>query len=273
MADPVDLVLFDLGGVLIELSGVRVMLELTGIESEEELWRRWLTCRWVRRFESGGCPETEFAAGVVADWRLELSPAAFLEAFRSWPVGPLPGAEELVAQTRMSVATGCFSNTNALHWQDFAAWSLAGLFDHRFLSFELGLLKPDSAAFARVAAMLGIPAERVLFLDDNAMNVAGAAAAGFQAVRAVGVDEARQRLAEAGVLAAARLAAGAQGALARPHTPPSCPHARQSSRTVGAPAAGWTRRDPDKPIMEYPAAARLQSRTIMDKNGHDRTSR
>jgi glucose-1-phosphatase len=203
VAGPVDLVLFDLGGVLIELSGVRAMLELTGIESEQELWRRWLTCRWVRRFESGGCSETEFAAGVVADWQLEISPNAFLKAFRQWPVGPLPGAAELVARTRLSVATGCFSNTNVLHWRDhIAGWPLAGLFDHRFLSFELGLLKPDTAAFIQVAGMLGVPAERVLFLDDNALNVAGAAAAGFQAARAAGVDEACQRLAEAGVLGA-----------------------------------------------------------------------
>jgi glucose-1-phosphatase len=201
VADPVELVLFDLGGVLIELAGVRPMLELTGIESEEELWRRWLTCRWVRRFESGACSETEFAAGVVADWQLDISPAAFLDAFRSWPVGPLPGAAELVAQTRSSVATGCFSNTNALHWHDrISAWPLTSLFDHRFLSFELGLLKPDVGAFAQVADMVQVRASRVLFLDDNAMNVAGAASAGFQAIRVAGVDEARQRLAEAAVL-------------------------------------------------------------------------
>jgi HAD superfamily hydrolase (TIGR01509 family) len=201
VAGPVDLVLFDLGGVLIEVPGVRAMLELTGMASEEDLWRRWLTCRWVRRFESGGCSETEFAAGVVADWQLDISPAAFLEAFRDWPAGPLPGAAELVAQTRASVATGCFSNTNALHWHNHvAAWPLASLFDHRFLSFELGLLKPDIAAFAQVADRLDVPAERVLFLDDNAMNVAGAAAAGFQAARVAGVEEARQRLAEAAVL-------------------------------------------------------------------------
>jgi glucose-1-phosphatase len=201
VAEPVDLVLFDLGGVLIEVTGVRAMRDLTGIESEEDLWRRWLTCRWVRRFESGGCSETEFAAGVVADWQLELSPAAFLDAFQGWATGPLPGAAELVAQTRSSVPTGCFSNTNALHWHDhIAAWPLVSLFDRRFLSFELGLLKPDTAAFAHVADLLEVPAERVLFLDDNAMNVAGAAAAGFQAARAAGVAEARQCLAEAGVL-------------------------------------------------------------------------
>jgi glucose-1-phosphatase len=204
VSEPVDLVLFDLGGVLIEVPGVRAMLELTGMASEEELWRRWLTCRWVRRFESGGCSEAEFAAGLVADWQLDLSAAAFLGAFRDWPAGPLPGAAELVAQTRARVATGCFSNTNALHWRDhIAAWPLTGLFDHRFLSFELGLLKPDVAAFAQVAALLGVPAERVLFLDDNAVNVAGAVAAGFQAARAAGVDEARQCLIEAAVLGAA----------------------------------------------------------------------
>jgi glucose-1-phosphatase len=201
VAEPVDLVLFDLGGVLIELAGVPAMLELTGMESEEDLWRRWLTCRWVRRFESGGCSESEFAVGMVADWQLELSPAAFLEAFQAWPTRPLPGAAELVAQTRANVVTGCFSNTNALHWNGhIAAWPLASLFDHRFLSFELGSLKPDAAAFAQVADLLGMPAQRVLFLDDNAVNVAGAAAAGFQAVRAVGVEEARQRLTEVAVL-------------------------------------------------------------------------
>ena len=201
VADGVDLVLFDLGGVLIELAGVRAMLKLTGIEGEEELWRRWLTCRWVRRFESGGCSETEFAAGVVADWQLDISASAFLTAFRDWPTRPLTGAADLVAQTRASVATGCFSNTNALHWHDhIATWPLATLFDHRFLSFELGLLKPDVAAFAQVAHLLEMPARRVLFLDDNAMNVAGAAAAGFQAARVTGVGEARQRLVEAGVL-------------------------------------------------------------------------
>jgi glucose-1-phosphatase len=203
VAESVDLVLFDLGGVLIEVSGVRGMLELTGMGSEEELWRRWLACPWVRRFESGGCSETEFAAGVVADWRLDLSPAAFLDAFRDWPTGPLPGATELVAQTRASVATGCFSNTNALHWHGhISAWPMAGLFDHRFLSFELGLLKPDVAAFAHVAGLLEVPAGRVLFLDDNPVNVAGAAAAGFQAAHAAGVGQARQRLIEATVLGA-----------------------------------------------------------------------
>jgi HAD superfamily hydrolase (TIGR01509 family) len=201
VAEPIDLVLFDLGGVLIDVPGVHAMIELTGMASEDDLWQRWLTCQWVRRFESGACSEAAFADGVVTDWQLELSPAAFLEAFRNWPNGPLPGAAQLVAQTKARVTTGCFSNTNAMHWDDhISTWPLVDLFDYWFLSFEMGMLKPDVAAFTQVAASLPVPAERVLFLDDNALNVAGAAAAGFSAARVVGVDEARERLVEAGVL-------------------------------------------------------------------------
>lgn len=49
-----EAVVFDLGGVLAEFGGMESMRRLSGIVDDEELWRRWLTCRWVRRFEGGG---------------------------------------------------------------------------------------------------------------------------------------------------------------------------------------------------------------------------
>ena len=86
---PIEIVLFDLGGVLIDVGGVSPMKQLAGIESDAELWERWLTCRWVRSFERGHCSADEFAAGIVSDWEIRAEPGAFLEAFRSWPAGPL----------------------------------------------------------------------------------------------------------------------------------------------------------------------------------------
>ena len=65
MGDPVEMVLFDLGGVLLQLQGVPSMRKLSGISSDHELWSRWLGCPWVRRFESGTCSDEEFARGVV----------------------------------------------------------------------------------------------------------------------------------------------------------------------------------------------------------------
>lgn len=197
----VEMVLFDLGGVLIELLGVPAMQEMAGIESHDELWHRWLTCRWVRRFESGRCSDHDFATGVVEDWRLSLSPAAFLDHFRTWPTGPLPGAEELVRQLKSHVPVGCLSNTNVVHWNDHASgWPLIELLDPKFLSFEMGVLKPDRDIFEQVAKLTGLPPERVLFLDDNLVNVEGARALGFQARRVVGVEQAKRALTEAGVI-------------------------------------------------------------------------
>ena len=55
------------------------------------------------------------------------------------------------------------------------------VFDEQFYSWELGLAKPDRATSARSWTGSTPAADHVLFLDDNAANVAGARAAGLQA--------------------------------------------------------------------------------------------
>ena len=202
-ADRIDLVLFDLGGVLIQPGGVASMRALSGIESDEELWTRWLACRWVRRFEAGRCSPDEFAAGVVADWELQLEPAAFLAAFGGWPEPPFEGALELVDAVQARVPAGFLSNMNSFQWAaNYEGIPLTDAFAFRFLSFELGLVKPDAAVFEAVAARLPVPRHQVLFLDDNAVNVDAAAATGFAARHVCGVSAAREALVETGVLVA-----------------------------------------------------------------------
>jgi putative hydrolase of the HAD superfamily len=172
------------------------------MNSEEEMWARWLTCRWVRDFERGRCSDVEFAAGVVADWDLPLSGPEFLEMFKVWPEALLDGAAELVSEVRGLVAVGCVSNSNIPHWHRMTSlWGLDKMFDYTFLSHEMGYVKPDRELFDSVAATLKGHAERLVFLDDNEVNVVQARAAGFRAARVRGPDEARAALATMGVLA------------------------------------------------------------------------
>lgn len=193
----VEVVLFDLGGVLIELGGLPELDAFAGGGvAEEELWRRWLSCPWVRRFERGQCDANAFSRGMVETWSMTVSPEEFLAAFVSWPRGLLGGARELVEATRDRARVGCLSNTNVLHaerqWTEFG---IADLFDASFLSHETGLVKPDRDVFEHAVGALGCAPERVLFLDDNQINVDGARAAGLRAERARGVEEARAVLA------------------------------------------------------------------------------
>ena len=196
-----ELVLFDLGGVLIQPGGVAAMRELSGIGSDDELWARWLGCPWVRRFEAGRCTPGEFAAGIVADWELDLEPGAFLQEFGGWPEPPYAGALELVTEVRATVPTGFLSNMNSFQWAaNYEGIPLTEAFDFRFLSFELGVVKPDRAIFDAVATRLPVARARVLFLDDNAVNVEAAVEGGFSARHVRGIEEARSALASAGVL-------------------------------------------------------------------------
>jgi glucose-1-phosphatase len=201
VARPVNVVLFDLGGVLIELGGVTSLQEMAGLASDEAVWQKWLTSPWVRRFESGGCTPVEFSTGVVTEWDLSVSPERFLEIFRDWPIGPMAGSSELLAEVQREVPIGCLSNTNTLHWEyQFARWPILGLFDFQFLSFDLGLVKPDPAVFHAVSDRLPVSPDRVLFLDDNTLNADAARLFGFRSQRVRGVDEARGALVDAGVL-------------------------------------------------------------------------
>src|ERR1035437_9618432 len=75
-----EVILFDLGGVLVHFDGITPLLALSGNRLEPEDARRfWLKSPSVRRFETGRCTPEEFALGAVAELGLALAPALFLE--------------------------------------------------------------------------------------------------------------------------------------------------------------------------------------------------
>lgn len=201
---PIEVVLFDLGGVLIELGGMDDIVAFSGETDEDEIWRRWLHCPWVRRFERGECGPEDFARGMVESWAMPVDPTRFLEAFASWPRGLLPGASDLVRATGRHARVACLSNTNSVHIErQIGEFGLEELFEGLFFSHEIGHVKPDRAAFDHAIERLGCHASEILFLDDNQINVDGARAAGCSAERVVGVDSARALLQVRGLLSPA----------------------------------------------------------------------
>jgi hypothetical protein len=62
------------------------------------------------------------------------------------------------------------------------------------------MVKPDGAIFHHVVDALGVPAERIVLLDDSQLNVDGARSVGLQAARVRGPEEARRELVRLGVL-------------------------------------------------------------------------
>jgi putative hydrolase of the HAD superfamily len=112
---------------------------------------------------------------------------------------------ELLAELRERFDLGCLSNCNELHWPRFLSeMGLETAFDHHLSSHQLGALKPDQEVFERALRELGCRAERVLFLDDNALNVAGARRAGLDAEVVYGPEGIRAALGARGILGGAK---------------------------------------------------------------------
>lgn len=189
-----------MGGVLVELGPTSDLLGGDEL-SADDFWGRWLSSETVREFESGKCSVEEFGDRAVADLGLSGSGTDFVERFRTWPKGLFDGAEALIADISDEVEVAVLSNTNALHWETQVDHErVQNLFDRTFLSYELGLAKPDTEIFEAVLAQLDIDAPHVVFLDDNQVNVDGARQTGIDAALTKGVDAARAALAERGLL-------------------------------------------------------------------------
>ena len=141
-------ILFDFGGVLVEWDGIQPLLDLTkGRLSTEEARLFWLDSPAVRKFETGRSSQDEFAREAMEELQTDLSSTEFIAQFTSWDRGPLPGARELVAGLKNQITLYCLSNNNPIHWALPHLQELASHFSKTFVSFEMGLMKPDTAAF------------------------------------------------------------------------------------------------------------------------------
>ena len=201
----IEAILFDLGGVMIELAGVERMLEWSPtLGTTEELWRRWLSSPAVRDYETGRTDRVTFADAIVGEFGLPVDAETFLGEFAWWPRALHPDAGAMLAALAPRYRLASLSNTNELHWHRFARdWDLPAMFHHNFPSFMVGKLKPDAEYFEHVLDALGIAADRALFVDDNRINVEAARAVGLHARQVPRFEALAPTLAELGIRASA----------------------------------------------------------------------
>ena len=176
-------IIFDLGGVLIDFSGMTDIRSMMRKDPGLDAIRpRWITCPTISAFERGEISSDIFASEFSQTWDLQIEPDDFISVFKSWIKGTLPGTEQLLVSLRPHYTLACLSNTNPLHWsQMMHDIGLYAQLDQHFASHTLGRMKPDPNVFADVCAEMGFAPSEVVFFDDGVENIEGAKQAGLSA--------------------------------------------------------------------------------------------
>jgi putative hydrolase of the HAD superfamily len=196
-----ELLLFDLGGVLVDFSGPRdIAAFMRAPATPADILSRWATCPHTKEYQVGKISAEVWADRFVRDWDLDLAPDKFLAEFCSWSKGFFPGAKELLSTLRRRYRLAVLSNSNALHWKRNEELGIFQEFEFAVGSHEIGLCKPDPAAFQAVLEKAKVPPAAVVFFDDLPANVAGAKTCGIRARRVEGVGAVRECLIQLGLL-------------------------------------------------------------------------
>ena len=194
------LLLFDLGGVIIEVdtTGLHALSEPG--KSDVDLWETWLTCAAVQEYESGKISDAAFAEGVLKAFNSTMPHDEFLRSFTAWPTGIYAGVPDLLRKLRKSYKLGYLSNSNALHYPRFEQeFEINSYFDYPFASFKMGRVKPHADIFEAVLAALPYQPAEIFFVDDNRLNVEMARSLGMRAEIVRGPNELQTTLAAHGI--------------------------------------------------------------------------
>jgi putative hydrolase of the HAD superfamily len=200
---PFDVILFDVGGVLLtngwdrgERAEVldRFHLDPAAFEARHiEAYRAW---------ERGAISVEAYLDSTVFTEPRGFSHDQFFTAMCA-KSKPLPGGA-LGILAELAASNNCLLgalNNEARETNEyrFSHFGLRGYFRLALSSCYLGQRKPDQAIFRAALDILGRPPGRILFIDDREENATAASLAGMKAIKFEGAETLRAELVSLGV--------------------------------------------------------------------------
>ena len=194
MVTPVKNIIFDLGGVLINLNYqlTRKAFEDLGVEDFDAFYTQHKANPLFENLEVGAIEPEAFYEALREATGLTLSNDQLETAWNAmlldFPIERLLWLDQIKNKYNIYL----FSNTNAIHYKAFTSIyaqtaPLIGLntdFNHFFktayYSHTLGQRKPELAAFEAVIQDAKLDPAQTLFIDDTISNIEGAQKAGLQ---------------------------------------------------------------------------------------------
>ncbi|MCF2488693.1 HAD family phosphatase [Dyadobacter sp. CY347] len=186
-------IIFDLGDVILNIDvpvASKSFAELSGRE-QAEILELFSKNALFRQFETGELDEAGFRNYVreILEFS-DLSDEAIDTAWNSLLLDLPPERVELLQKLSKNYRLFLLSNTSSIHITQVnkileastGIKKLDELFEIVFLSYEMGLMKPDPRIYQKVLEQAGLEAEETLFLDDNRDNIEAASKLGIDTI-------------------------------------------------------------------------------------------
>ena len=182
-------IIFDWGGVITDLEFDRCIREFEnmGISDFESQFNLAEQNEVYCNFEKGLLSANEFRSAIR---ELMPKPADNSEIDHAW-MSMLAALQkerwELLQLVKNHYRTFLLSNTNTIHFNNYSdylfktyGFGYAHLFENVYLSYQLGIRKPDPEIFRYVINGNQLVPKETLFIDDSAKNTEAAEKLGIQ---------------------------------------------------------------------------------------------
>lgn len=182
-------IIFDMGGVLIDLDRDKCIAEFRkiGFPQADDLLGNYGQKGIFKGLEIGIVTPQELYDYINKEVGHYISPEVINKAWDTFLVGLPVYRLEMLRSLRKDYKVFMLSNTNPviMPYIEKTYFTQEGLtindyFDRLFLSYEMGMMKPDRKIFEATLKIADIKASETLFIDDAEANIETALALGFK---------------------------------------------------------------------------------------------
>lgn len=188
--DSIKNIIFDLGGVLlnIEPSITGKILEEMGVKNMGEVHKKLVESKLYQRFDTGECSPACFRKEIRQACGINLTNQQVDDAWNALLLDFPPHRVSLLHSLKQNYRLFLLSNTNSIHYDSYTqafqvlhGEEMPDLFERMFLSFEMGVHKPDVAIYNMALDTGSLIAKETLFIDDLLTNAEAATNSGMAA--------------------------------------------------------------------------------------------
>lgn len=197
-------IVFDLGGVLIELDHTRPILRFKeiGVEDADQLLDPYEQKGVFLEVENGKINDDEFCRRLREHTGKELTYEQIKYAWLGFIVDTPQYKLDYLLELRKKYNVYLLSNTNPIIQEGWARTNqftpagrpIGAYFDKMYTSYEVGVTKPDRRIFEYMIRDSGLLPSETLFVDDGKKNIEVARELGFETYQPANGEDWREAI-------------------------------------------------------------------------------